>query len=780
MKIKRKNELERKKLFFKIIRIFLGILISISLGVFFGVFFTYQKGLPKIKDLEEIKPSVVTEVYSNDGKVIKRYFLERRMIISSKDIPDIVKKAFIAAEDARFYKHWGVDFIRVIPAFIKDIRHLKAKEGFSTITMQLARTLFLTPEKTIKRKIREILLTFQIERKYTKDQILTYYLNQIYLGHGNYGIEAASEYYFGKHAKELNLVEAATLAGLPRSPARYSPILHPERAYKRKNYVLRRMYEEGFITKKEYEKALKEKVKLKKRNSYEKEEYIAYFVEEVRKFIAKNYGTRSLYRGGLRVYTTLDLSAQKLAYESLREGLREVDKRRGWRNDKYNFIREENKNPEEVELKEWKNLELKEGDIVKGVVLSVSRYKSIVKVKDFKATLYLKDSQWLKTNSFKRILKRGDLIEVRIKKVDEEKHTIYGELEQEPLVEGAILVLNPHTGEILAMVGGYSFKRSEFNRAIQAKRQPGSTFKPVIYSAALSNGFSPASTFFDEPVTFVDKWTNEEWSPLNFDEVYKGLCTLRRGLEESRNVITAKLLNAITPELAVDYAKKFGFKSEIKPYLSIALGTIEVSLLEVVSAFSVFPNQGIRMEPYFIKKIVNRDGEILYEHKGSAVEVLSPEVAYQMTYMLEGVVKRGTARKAKKLGLNAGGKTGTTDDFTDAWFIGFTPSVVAGVWVGFDEKKTIGYMETGARAALPIWMKFMGAYYRDREVDDFKVPPGINFVKIDYFTGLLATPECRYTIDEAFLPGEEPQRFCTEEDHLLVMDYYTKDISGWD
>ncbi len=777
-----KEKLSRKRKVLRILRIISGIIISCSFGVLVGFFFAYQKGLPKIKDLEEIKPSIVTEVYSSDGQIIKRYFLERRIIVSSKDIPDVVKKAFIAAEDSRFYKHWGVDFIRVIPALIKDIRHLKAKEGFSTITMQLARTLFLTREKTVKRKIREILLTFQIERKYTKEQILTYYLNQIYLGHGNYGIEAASEFYFGKHVKELTLVEAAVLAGLPRSPARYSPLLHPDNAERRKRYVLRRMLEEGYISKDEYRRAVNEKIVVKKRKPYEEKEYYAYFVEEVRKFIAKNYGTKSLYRGGLKVYTTIDLKAQKLAYTSLREGLREVDKREGWRNDKFNFIRDENKEPEDVELKEWKSALIEKGRVIKGVVLKVFRNKAIVKIKDYKAALYLKDSMWVKTNSFRKILKRGDLIEVKIKRIDLDKKEIYGELEQEPLVEGAFLAINPHTGEILAMVGGYSFSKSEFNRAIQAKRQPGSTFKPIIYSAALSNGYTPSSTFFDEPVTFVDKWTNEEWSPLNFDEVYKGLCTIRRGLEESRNVITAKLLDAITPELAVEYAKKFGFKSEIKPYLSIALGTMEVSLLEVVSAFSVFPNEGIRVEPFFIKKIVNRDGEVLYEHKTSASEVLSPEVAYQMSYLLEGVIKRGTARKAAKLGLHAGGKTGTTDDFTDAWFIGFTPSVVAGVWVGFDEKKTIGYMETGARAALPVWMKFMEGYYDDNEKkkEDFKVPPGINFVKVDYFTGLLATPDCRYVIDEAFIPGTEPQRFCTEEDHLLVMDYYTKNISGWE
>jgi penicillin-binding protein 1A len=754
----------------------IGIIIVTVLGVFLGVFFTYQKGLPRIKNLEDIKPSVVSEVYSDDGRVIGRYFLEKRIILTSKEIPDVIKKAFIATEDSRFYKHWGVDFWRVLGAFVRNIKHGRKVQGASTITMQLARSLFLTQKRTWSRKIKETFLSFQIERQYTKDQILTYYLNQIYLGYGNYGVEAASEFYFGKKAKYLSIDEAALLAGINSSVGRYSPLTHKDRAIKRRNYALKRMLDEKFISKKQYLESKTKPLNIVKKDPYQNNDYLAYFIEEVRKYISSHYGSKVLYQNGLKVYTTLNMEYQKIAYKALRAGLRAHDKRKGWRKDKKNVL-SEGKKIEEIILKEWK-LPPREGYITKGVVIKVSSKIAKLKIGEYTGILKLENAKWTKIYNMRKIVRKGDIIEVRVLKKDEKTKTVELYLEQEPKTEGGFLAINPHTGEIKAMIGGYSFKRSEFNNAVQAKRQPGSTFKPIIYSAALSNGYTPASTFIDEPVTFNDKWTGEEWSPLNFDQKYRGLCTLRRGLEESRNVITAKLLEAITPQLAIEYAKRFGIKSKLKPYLSMSLGTMEVSLLEMVSAFTVFPNHGVRIKPFFIKKIQDMNENILYENRFEANQVITPQVAYQMTYMLEGVVQRGTAGKARVLKLTCGGKTGTTDDYTDAWFIGFTPSVVAGVWVGYDHKKSLGNYETGSRAALPVWMDFMRNIYKDKPAEDFQVPPNISFVKIDYFTGLLATPSCRIIIDEAFVPGTEPQKFCREEDHLLVNDYYTHGLKG--
>jgi len=773
MKMKKmiKKILSNKKTVNRLL-IVLGVFISLALGILTGVFITYQKGLPKIKNLEELSQPVISEVYSNDEKIIGRYYLEKRIILSSEEIPEIVKHAFIAVEDSRFYKHWGVDFLRIPGALFRDIKRGELAQGASTITMQLARSLFLTLEKTWKRKIKETLLALQIEREYTKEQILTYYLNQIYLGHGNiYGIEAASEFFFGKKAKELTLNEAALLAGIHASVRKYSPLIHPKRALSRRNYALKRMYEEGYISEKKYLKNKKKELKIEKQNLYKSDDYIAYFKEEVRKFIASNFGEKYLYQSGLKVYTTLDIDSQKAAYKAVVKGLREHDKRKGWRNDKKNILNKENK-LEKFESDDWKNPPMKDM-IIDGVVLEVTRKKATIKVDDYSGVLELKNAAWTKKNSLNSLIKRGDIIKVKVLETDFKNKKLNLKLEQEPLTEGAFLAIDPHTGEIKAMIGGYSYERSQFNCAVQATRQPGSTFKPIIYATALSNGYTPSSSFIDEPVTFNNRWTEGDWSPLNFDEKYVGLCTLRRGIEESRNVITAKLLEAITPELAIQFAKKFGVKSPLYPYLSLSLGTFEVTLLEMVSAFSVFPNQGVRVEPFFIKRIVDMNNNVLYESKYEANRVISSQVAYQVTSLLQGVVKRGTAvRVRKEIERNCAGKTGTTDDYTDAWYIGFTPSLVAGVWVGYDHKKSLGYYETGSRTASPIWIHFAKNAFKDEPDEEFDVPSNLNFVNVDYYTGLLATPFCKLVINEVFVPGTEPQRFCSEEEHLLVNDYY--------
>ncbi len=751
---------------------------SITVGVFLGAFLAYQQGLPPVSALEEFRPNIITTIYSDNGEVIGEFALERRIEINYEDIPDILKKAILAAEDPKFYRHFGIDIKAIIRSIKVDLLAGKPLQGGSTITQQLARLLFLTQEKTIKRKIREILLALEIERKYSKKKIFTLYCNQIPLGPGIYGVEAASKFYFGKSAKDLNLEESALIAGLPRSPGLYSPYKHPKRALIRRNWVLKRMVEEKFITDEIAKQAMKKPLNVIPPKPINKE-FAAYFLEEVRKYIVKKYGTRALYKNGLKVYTTMNIKLQEYAEKALKRGLHELDKRQGWRNDKRNLLKEnEQLDLNQCWLNEWRAEEIKENGLVHGIVLDVSRGLAKIKVKDYVAYLTPSGARWTGIRNLKRLIKKGDIVLVKIMKINDEKKILRINLDQEPLVEGAIIVIEPHTGEIKAMVGGYSFKKSEFNRAVQALRQTGSAIKPIIYTAALEHGYTPASIIWDEPTTFFDQWTGEPWSPENYDHKYKGAVTLRQGLEESRNIVTAKLLESITPQVGVEYAKKFGITSPLYPYLSFALGSFETSLLELTSAYCVFPNKGIRVKPYFIKRIEDKEGNVLEENKIESYEVISPQIAFLMTYLLQGVIQRGTGTLAKDLDRALAGKTGTTDDYTDAWFIGFSPSLCAGVWVGFDVKKTLGKNETGARAALPIWKYFFEQVFQDnndninKENEEFEVPPNIVFVKIDRKTGLLASPHCLYTIYEAFIKGTEPKRYCTIEDHLMVYDYY--------
>jgi penicillin-binding protein 1A len=755
----------------------LGILISASIiaGISLGAFLAYQQGLPPVSALEEFKPNIITTVYSDSGEVIGEFALEKRIEITYEEIPDILKKAILAAEDPKFYRHFGIDIKAIIRSIKVDLLAGKPLQGGSTITQQLARLLFLTREKTIKRKIREILLALRIEKKYSKEKIFTLYCNQILLGPGIYGVEAASRLYFGKKAKDLNLEESALIAGLPRSPGLYSPYKYPERAVRRRNWVLKRMVEEKFITRELAQEAMEKPLNVLPLKPINKE-FAAYFLEEVRRYIVKKYGTRALYKNGLKVYTTLNLRLQEYAENSLKMGLHELDKRQGWRNDKRNLLKEEeNIDLNQYTLQEWKREEIREGKLIHGIVMNVRNRLAKIRIKDYIGYLTPSGAEWTGIRNLRKLLKVGDVILVKIIKIDNEKRILKINLDQEPLVEGAMIAIKPQTGEIKAMVGGYLFKRSEFNRAVQALRQTGSAIKPIIYTAALDHGYTPASIIWDEPTTFFDQWTGEPWSPENYDHKYKGAVTLRKGLEESRNIVTAKLLESITPQAGVEYAKKFGITSPLYPYLSFALGSFEASLLEMTSAYSVFPNKGIRVKPYFIKRIEDKEGNILEESKIESYEVISPQTAFLMTYLLQGVIQRGTATLARNLEGALAGKTGTTDNYTDAWFIGFSPSLCAGVWVGFDVKKTLGRNETGARAALPIWKYFFEQIYQNNDNDtneEFEVPPNIVFVKIDRKTGLLASPHCLYIIEEAFIKGTEPKRYCTIEDHLMVYDYY--------
>ena len=775
-----------KKRALKVLGVVILLGIAAVLGAGFGAYRAVKQNLPSVSELETFESNIITSVYSDEGQAVKDFAIERRVEVPSDKIPDVLKKAIIATEDPRFYRHRGVDLLGVLRAFKENIRTgrlLRRPQGGSTITQQLARLLFLYPQQTIGRKLKEMYLSLQIEKQYSKEKILEMYCNQFYLNHGVYGVETASNFYFGKSVTDLTLEEAALIAGIFRGPSLYSPYSNVDTTLRRRNHVLNRMVEEGYLSNAQGEEAKARPLAVLpwRRGS---SDFAAYFFEEVRKYIEKKYGSEVLYRGGLKVYTTLNPTLQRYAEEALLARLREMDKQKGWRKDKRNLLKEGKEKLEEEWLESWVTSYVEENEVTDAVVLSVARKEAVVKVKRYTGKLPNKDIGWTRTDNLEKLVQRGDVIQVKVKKINPAAKEIEASLDQHPVIEGAFLAIDPRSGQIKAMVGGYSFQRSEWNRATQAQRQAGSAIKPILYTAALDNGFTPSTIIRDEPVEFPDKWLGEAWSPKNYDRKYKGAVTVRMGLEESRNVVTARLLDYISPQTGVDYCRKFGLTSTIYPYLSLSLGTFEVSLLELVSAFTVFPNKGVRLRPYFISRIEDREGNVLEEARVEAEEVISPQTAYLVTSLMEGVIQRGTAAPfAGSLGIPLGGKTGTTSDFSDAWFIGFSPSLCAGVWVGNESRVSLGDRQSGAVAALPAWVVFMKrliddetkkaeAEGREPFFEDFEVPPNIAFLEVDRKTGLLATSNCLWPIREAFLAGTEPPRYCSNQDHLLILDYY--------
>jgi len=760
----------------KIILFLLSIVVTILVGSLIGIILVYQKGFPnQIKNLEDIKPVVMTVVYDDLNVPIKEFAIEKRKILKSSEIPDIVKKAFIAAEDKQFYSHWGINFKGVVRA-ISGLVFGKRRGGGSSITQQLARDLFLTREFSFSRKFNEMLLAIQIERKYSKDQILTFYLNKTFLGASVYGVEAASLYYFGKPIKDIFIAEAALLAGIIPSPNRIFNIFsQPENCLNKRNIVLKRMLDLDFINKSEYSEA--KKTKLPEEPFEPEKELIGnYFLEEIRKYLEANFGDNLLYKGGLKVYSTLNSELQIWAEDSLREGLRELDKRQGWRKKTNLFNVIKNKlDINKYELPEWEKLEIKKDSINKGIVIKINSKRAIVRMGDYRGRLRAKNASWIK-RSLTRILKKGDVTLFRILEIDEKNKELQLGVEQDPEVQGAILVMDNKTGEIKAMVGGYSFEKSKWNNAMQALRQTGSTFKPIVYTAALENGYTPATIVEDEPFSYFDEFTDELWEPQNEDMSYLGPLTFRRAFELSRNPATARIVQYLGPQKIVEYAKKFGITSNIKPYMAIGLGIFEVTLKEMVACFSVFPNYGLRVNPYFVKTIKDQVGNIIKKNFPDRKRVLEQDTAYIMNSLLQGVVKSGTGWRCRSLEAPIGGKTGTTDNYTDAWFIGFSPSITVGVWVGFDIKKNLGRKETGSRAANPIFISFMKKYLEKyKETQQFRKPSGVIMVDIDKYTGKLLTPDCLYPFQEVFLTGTEPLEFCTEEDHAKIVDYYYTD-----
>jgi len=790
LKIKiRKPTREKRDKIFRVMGQTCLFLLAAGLGTGFGTYYALTRNLPEVGELEHFEPYIITSVLGDDGQVVKEFAVERRLEVPYEKIPDVLLKAIIATEDPRFFRHRGVDLIGILRAVKENVfgRREGKPQGGSTITQQLATSLFLRREITLRRKLKEAVLSMRIERRYSKEKILEMYCNQFYFGHGVYGVETASNLFFGKSVADVTLEEAAMLAGIFRGPSIYSPYNAPRIMLQRRNHVLKRMWDRGDITPSQAEEAMKTPLSvlpLRRTSS----DFGAYFFEEVRRYVEKTYGYDALYRQGLKITTTFNAEMQAYAEAAVDRQLRTIDKRLGWRMDKRNLLSEE-RDIEEIWLESWTSSLLEPETVEESVVLIVDKAEAYVRAKKYKGRLTNKGIAWTKARTLDRLIKPGDVIQVAVMSVDEEKKEFEASLEQEPEVEAAFLGIVPQTGQIKFMVGGHSFRKSEFNRATQALRQAGSAIKPILYTAALENGFTAASRLIDEPTDFVDKWTGQPWSPLNYDRLFKGAVTLRKGLEESRNIVTAKILESISPQTGVNYCRKFGLTSPIYPYLSLSLGTFEVTLLELVSAYSVFPNRGVRVKPYFITRIEDKEGNLLEETKVEPEEVVSPQTAFLATYIMQGVMAPGgTGWSATPLTKDKpmGGKTGTTDEFSDAWMMGFTSSLCAGVWVGRDTKKEIAPHHSGAVAAQPIWNEFFkqvieaekaGAAAEGKEPpwEEFAVPPNIVFIGIDKKTGFLATPACLWPFREAFLAGTGPTRFCTMEDHMMILDYYGLD-----
>ena len=786
---------DKKKLFkhFLVLSVFAT---AVVLGGLTGAYFAVKQGLPDVSELEKFSPSLLTSIYADDGKVAKEIGTEKRIVIGYDKIPELMKQAILATEDPRFFTHKGVDVRGIIRAIVENLTNVfrsRKLQGGSTITQQLVRNLLLYRQQTLHRKLTEWVLSVQVEKRYPKEKIFEMYCNQFYLGHGAYGVEAAAKLFFGKSAKDLTLEECAMIAGIFRWPQGYSPYTYPERTLDRRNHVLSRMAQEKFISEAQFEEARKQPLAVLPQGR-EDAEFGATFFEEVRRHLADSYGDAALYKGGLKVYTTLNTAYQRYAETALAKGLRDHDKRRGWRKDKKNLaddkdFQKSGRTIGDYWLKTWYLPRLDKDDYEDAVVLSVTKTEAKVRIKGLTGIVRNDDiERWTGTRQMDKLIKAGDLIKVMVKSVDAAKKEFTASLDQEPLTEGAFLAVVPQTGEIKAMIGGFSFGRTQLNRALQTARQAGSSIKPMIYTAALENGFTPASRLKDEPTDFEDKWSHAVWSPKNYDREFKGTVTARMALEDSRNVPTANMLQQITPQTGVDTIKRFGISTTLYPYLSLALGTFDMKLIELVSAYTVFPNKGLRLKPYFISRVEDREGNILEETKIESEDVISPQTAYLMTYMMEGVVQRGTAQAAAPLTADKplAGKTGTTDNFTDAWFIGFSPSLCAGVWVGYDDNRKLGRDETGAVAALPIWIDFFRSLIESEKkkakegntevkFEEFEVPPNIIFLPIDRMTGLLAAPICKWRFMEAFVEGAGniPSRYCSYEDHLLTLHYAT-------
>jgi penicillin-binding protein 1A len=693
----------------------LAVLLTLAVitGSLAGLTLVYSVDLPQINDLEHYRPSTTTDLYDRHGKVIGSFALQRREIVGYNDFAPILRSAVISIEDKSFESHWGINVFRVAGSAWHDIRSHGRAQGASTLTMQLARNLFLSSERTAGRKVQEAYLAIQIERAFTKEQIFTLYGNQIYLGSGMYGFEAASQYFFSKHAKDLNLTEAALLAGLPKGPVGFSPLLYPEKALRRRNLVLSEMESDGVITHQQAEQARRTPLGLK---INQPEMSVApWFQEEVRRELEKRFGSEEVHEAGLKVETTLDLDLQQTANGAVTDGLAAYERRHGWKNKQENVL------TAGVPLEDYRHpdwaLKASPGGYVHALVTRVLPLEIHARIgppgqENNEIVILPEDWQWTGQRYGDALVKPGDVIYVQLG-LTTEGSARRATLQQDSGAQGALMAIDNTTGDVLAMVGGRDYATSVFNRATQSERQTGSSFKPYVYTTAIENGAKPTDIIVDGPVSFGG------YTPHNYENDYKGAMTLVNAFAESRNIPALKLAARVGIHNVIDMTHRFGVTSNIPPYLPIAIGAVEISLQEQVASYAVFPNDGIRVAPRLVRKVSNADGITLWEEPPTVTEVISQDTARTMMILLRAVTAHGTGAEASKLNHPFGGKTGTTSDYTDAWFLGFSPSVTCGVWVGYDSRESLGEKETGAKAALPIWMTVMKQAIVGKEDEQF-------------------------------------------------------------
>ena len=689
------------------------LILAIITGSLSGLMLVYSVDLPQIHDLERFHPSTTTDLYDQKGRIIGSFALERRIVVSYDDFAPVLRQAVISIEDKNFASHWGINVLRVGGALWHDLRTHGRAQGASTLTMQLARNLFFSSERTASRKVQEAYLAIQIERAFTKQQIFTLYGNQIYLGHGRYGFEAASQFYFSKHAKELTLPEAALLAGLPKGPVAFSPLLNPEKALHRRNLVITEMELDRVISHQQAEQARNAPLGL--RIAQPETSIAPWFQEEVRRELEKRFGSEQVHEAGLKVETTLDLDLQKTADHAIADGLVAYERRRGWMGNnssgKLENVLASGSTIEDYKHPDWAT-SYGPGDYVHAVVTRVLPMEIHARVGNAQILLLPEDWRWTGQRYADALVKPGDIIYVHLGEATEGK-VQRASLEQDSGAQGSLFAIDNTSGDVLAMVGGRDYALSQFNRATQAQRQTGSSFKPYVYTAAVEDGAKPTDFIVDAPISFGG------YTPHNYENNYKGKMTLIEAFAESRNIPALKLADHVGIQKVIDVAHRFGITTNIPAYLPVALGAVEVTLEEQVAGYAVFPNDGLRVKPRLIRKVSNADGITLWEEPTAVNEVISQQNARTMMTLFKAVIQHGTGAAAAQLNHSLGGKTGTTSEYTDAWFLGFSPSITCGVWVGFDSNQSLGEKETGARTALPIWITWMRAAISGKNNEKF-------------------------------------------------------------
>ncbi len=739
----------------------------------------YNATLPDYQQLKVYEPLTTTRVYSSDGSLLEEYASEKRVFLPISAMPDKLVKAFVSAEDKHFYSHSGVDYLGIVRAIVVNVKNWgtnKRPVGASTITQQVAKNFFLSNEVSIVRKIKEMLLAKKMEQAFTKEHILELYLNQIFLGQRSYGVASAAMTYFNKSVDELTLPEMAYLAALPKGPNNYHPVRNHDAAVKRRNYVLGRMYEDKYITKQELDEALKAPLEMTGYVGNEVAEDAEFYSEEVRKMVEKQYGNEALYHGGLSIRTALDPNLQKIAVQVLFDGLVAYDRRHGYRGPV--------KHIEEISLENLKSIEIPPYipdnwyiAVVKGITPEIAQISVLKDDELLDGQIPLSELKWARKPTQKgyvgdKIEQPSDVLSIGdVVYVANQKEQGFYSLQQYPTVQGALVAMNPHTGRVLAMMGGSDFQKSKFNRAVQAYRQPGSSIKPIVYLTALDNGYNPSSLVLDAPLVIDQGPGMPKWKPMNYTKVFYGPTTLRKGIEASRNLITIRLAQAVGMDKVVQYVKKFGISDTYQPLLSYSIGSGETTLLKMTTAYSMLVNGGKKISPIFIDRIQDRSGRTIYKYDTRACEnctgeeakdnqvpnipdlrqqVQDPVSAYQMVNIMKGVVDRGTGKIAKAVGKTLAGKSGTSNDSLDTWFIGFSPDLVVGIWVGFDDNQTLGAKETGSVVAGPIFRDFMKQALKNTADMPFRIPKGVKLVLVNYTTGLPAKTGEKSVLLEAF------------------------------